>query len=44
MDDGWMLMETSPGDERGPFVSRFESIGRKLPEHRVTSAEAMAST
>ena len=39
-----MLMETSPGDERAPFVSRFESIGRKLPEHRVTSAEVMAST
>ena len=39
-----MLMETSPGDGRAPFVSRFESIGRKLPEHRVTSAEVMAST
>ena len=44
VDNGWMLMETSPGDERAPFVSRFESIGRKLPEHRVTSAEVMAST
>ena len=39
-----MLMETSPGDARAPFVARFESIGRKLPEHRVTSDEVMAST
>ena len=33
MSDRWMLMETSPGDTRAPFVARFESIGRKLPEH-----------
>ncbi len=44
MSEGWMLMETSPGDARAPFVARFESIGRRLPEHRVTTAEVMAST
>jgi 3-oxoacyl-[acyl-carrier-protein] synthase-3 len=44
MSERWMMMETSPGDTRAPFVARFESIGRKLPEHRVTSDEVMAST
>ncbi|MGH8977440.1 MAG: 3-oxoacyl-ACP synthase III family protein [Acidimicrobiia bacterium] len=44
MADAWMLMETSPGDARAPFVARFESIGRTLPEHRVTTAEVMEST
>ncbi len=44
MSDGWMLMERSPGDARAPLVARFESIGCKLPEQRVTSTEVMAST
>jgi 3-oxoacyl-[acyl-carrier-protein] synthase-3 len=44
MDPTRMLMEMSPGDERAPFVARFESIGCKLPEYRMTSSEVMAST
>lgn len=39
----WMLIEPRPG-ETGGCVARFESIGVKLPERRVTSRELMAST
>jgi 3-oxoacyl-[acyl-carrier-protein] synthase-3 len=39
-----MLMEASPGDAHAPHVARFESIGCRLPERRVTSEEVMAST
>jgi 3-oxoacyl-[acyl-carrier-protein] synthase-3 len=44
MNSTWMLMETSPGDERAPFVARFESIGCALPERRVSSSDVMEST
>lgn len=36
----WMLATT--GD--APYAARFEAIGAKLPEHRVTTRELMAST
>jgi 3-oxoacyl-[acyl-carrier-protein] synthase-3 len=41
----WMLLE-GDGHERAPAAhrARFESIGRCLPEHRVTTDELMAST
>jgi len=38
----WMLTEPRPG--MTGFVARFESVGRKLPERRLTTAELMAST
>jgi 3-oxoacyl-[acyl-carrier-protein] synthase III len=44
MRAGWMLMEASLGDVRAPHNARFESIGCRLPERRVTSDEIMAST
>ncbi len=44
MSDGWLLLETSPGDARAPHVARFESVGRYLPEQRVTTDAVMAST
>jgi 3-oxoacyl-[acyl-carrier-protein] synthase-3 len=37
-----MLSESGRGD--APYVARFESIGRSLPERRVTTNELMAST
>lgn len=37
----WMLVDTP---RNGGFTARFESIGRKLPAHRVTTAELMEST
>lgn len=39
----WMLAESSR-DGAAPFSSRFESIGMKLPERRVTTRELMAGT
>ena len=41
---GRLLMETSPAGATAPYAARFESIGRQLPEHAVTSAAVMAST
>jgi hypothetical protein len=38
----WMLVEGGP-DAAG-FTTRFESVGRKLPGRRLTTAELMAST
>lgn len=37
----WMLAETS---QAGTPAARFESVGAKLPERRVTTRELMAST
>jgi len=39
----WMLVE-SKRDADTPFAARFESVGLKLPEHRLTTTELMAST
>lgn len=39
----WMLVEQRPGSA-GDHVARFESIGLKLPERRLTTDELMAST
>ena len=44
MRDVWSVTEQSPGDERAPYVARIESIGRRLPETRLGTAELMAST
>jgi 3-oxoacyl-[acyl-carrier-protein] synthase-3 len=38
----WMLAESRRDHE--PFASRFESIGMRLPEQRVTTRELMAGT
>ena len=38
----WMLTESS--QEATPYMARFESIGCKLPDRRVTTQELMAST
>jgi 3-oxoacyl-[acyl-carrier-protein] synthase III len=46
-DSSWMLVEPRPGAGRSatpPFVARFESIGAKLPERRLTTHDLMAST
>ncbi len=39
----WMLSETSRTPP-APFSARFESVGAKLPERHVTTAELLAST
>jgi 3-oxoacyl-[acyl-carrier-protein] synthase-3 len=39
----WMLAESSRGPAE-PYAARFESVGAKLPERRVTTRELMAST
>lgn len=38
------MMEQSPDGGRAPHVARIESIGRKLPDRRLTTDELMAST
>lgn len=38
----WMLVER--GSDEGGFPARFESVGCKLPERRLSTAELMAST
>jgi 3-oxoacyl-[acyl-carrier-protein] synthase-3 len=44
MARGWMLMEHSPNGERAPFVARIATVGRCLPDNRLTTEELMAST
>lgn len=39
----WMLSETRPTPE-APFTARFESVGARLPERRMTTRELMATT
>ena len=39
----WMLVE-SKRDAGTPFTARFESVGIKLPEHRLTTHELMTTT
>ena len=39
----WMLAETRPGPT-APFAARFESVGARLPERRMTTTELMAHT
>jgi 3-oxoacyl-[acyl-carrier-protein] synthase-3 len=39
-----MLIERSPDGPRTPHVARIASVGRHLPEHRLTTSELMAST
>ena len=39
----WMLAEAAR-DASAPYAARVESVGMALPEHRVTTAELMAST
>lgn len=38
------MMERSPDGTKAPHVARIESIGRKLPDTRLTTDELMAST
>ena len=38
----WMMMEDQ--QDSAPYNSRFESIGRKLPQHILTTRKLMAST
>jgi 3-oxoacyl-[acyl-carrier-protein] synthase III len=40
---GWLLMEAG-SSEAHPFHARIESVGRRLPERHVTTAEVMSST
>jgi 3-oxoacyl-[acyl-carrier-protein] synthase-3 len=43
-DTSWMLVEPGHGADVAPsYTGRFESIGVKLPERRVTTRELMAS-
>lgn len=39
----WMLTESTHTAD-APFAARFESIGMKLPEHRLSTHDLMAST
>ena len=39
----WMLVESGRNAD-APFAARFESIGMKLPDRVVSTAELMAST
>lgn len=40
----WMMTESGPGDDRAPHVTRIASVGRRLPEHVLTTEALMAST
>jgi 3-oxoacyl-[acyl-carrier-protein] synthase-3 len=42
--NSWMMMERSAVDARAPFTARIESVGRHLPDTRLTTAALMAST
>jgi 3-oxoacyl-[acyl-carrier-protein] synthase III len=44
MPSTWLMMERNPNGSRAPHVARLESIGRRLPTTRLTTAELMAST
>jgi hypothetical protein len=43
MRNTWLMMEKSPNRESTPFTARFESIGRRLPETRLSSEDLMAT-
>ncbi|MGO9559375.1 MAG: 3-oxoacyl-ACP synthase III family protein [Acidimicrobiales bacterium] len=43
MRNTWLMMEKSPDGESSPFTARFESIGRRLPETRLSSEDLMAT-
>jgi 3-oxoacyl-[acyl-carrier-protein] synthase-3 len=40
----WLTMERSPDGGRAPFAARIDSVGRRLPETRLTTEDLMAST
>jgi 3-oxoacyl-[acyl-carrier-protein] synthase III len=39
-----LMLERTPDGSRAPHAARFESLGRCLPEHRLTTSDLMAST
>jgi 3-oxoacyl-[acyl-carrier-protein] synthase III len=39
-----LMLERTPNGNRAPHAARIESIGRCLPEHRLTTSELMATT
>jgi 3-oxoacyl-[acyl-carrier-protein] synthase III len=43
-DPTWLVMERSPDGAGAPHGARITSVGRALPDHRLTTAELMAST
>ena len=40
----WLTMERSPDGSRAPFAARIDSVGRRLPETRLTTEDLMASS
>ena len=40
----WLTMERGPDGSRAPFAARIDSVGRRLPETRLTTEDLMAST
>ena len=40
----WLMKEQGADSERAPFVARFASVGRCLPQTHLTTADLMAST
>ena len=40
----WLTIERSPNGERAPHTARIASVGRQLPETRLTTDALMAST
>ncbi|HEX4819644.1 MAG TPA: 3-oxoacyl-[acyl-carrier-protein] synthase III C-terminal domain-containing protein [Acidimicrobiales bacterium] len=43
-DRRWLVSERSPDGSDVPFMARLEAAGRRLPEHRLTTDELMATT
>ena len=39
-----LIAEVSPGGPEAPHVARIESVGRRLPEQRLTTEQLMATT
>lgn len=40
----WLMKEQGVDAERAPYVARFASVGRSLPQTHLTTSELMAST
>jgi 3-oxoacyl-[acyl-carrier-protein] synthase-3 len=40
----WLMKEHGADGERAPYVARFASVGRSLPQTHLTTSELMAST
>lgn len=40
----WMMSESGPGHDRAPHTTRIAGVGRRLPDHELTTEALMAST